>query len=306
VEHQSGNDFTPLECAGGKPAGADEVDELQRTREALQRTREQLVQTEKMASIGQLAAGVAHEINNPVGYLHSNLGTLAQYFGDMLSVVDSLEDALAGLADPACKAAVEARKRAVDFDFLREDIPKLLDESQEGMRRVRRIVQDLKDFARAGENEDWQWQDLRQGLRITLNIVNNELKYKGEVHQDLAEIPHIRCLPGQINQVFMNLLVNAAHAIEGQGVVRVRAWQEGDWVWISVSDSGRGISPEHLGRIFEPFFTTKPVGVGTGLGLSISHDIVKKHGGRIEVDSQVGVGTTFRVGLPVAGPDADQ
>jgi len=279
------------------------ANELQQAYEALQRTQEQLVQSEKMASIGQLAAGVAHEINNPIGYLHSNLGTLGQYVQDVLAVVETYENALGAITDPAQIAAVEKKKKETDFDFLLDDIPKLLAESQEGIQRVRKIVQDLKDFAHAGNNEDWQWLDLRHSLQRTLNIVHNELKYKAEVRLTFEDIPEIRCLPGQLNQVFMNLLVNAGHAIEKAGEVRLWVWQEDAWVWVEIADTGCGMPQEVIGRIFEPFFTTKPVGKGTGLGLSISYGIVQKHGGRIEVESQLGKGTTFRVGLPVAGPD---
>jgi signal transduction histidine kinase len=276
--------------------------ELRETCIALRRAQEQLTHAEKMASIGQLAAGVAHEINNPIGYLHSNLGTLGQYVGDVLAVVAAFEQVVEGAVDPACRAGLEQAKQDTDFAFLLEDIPKLLEESQEGIRRVRKIVQDLKDFAHAGENEDWQWQDVRHNLNRTLNIVHNELKYKAEVRLDFEDIPEIHCLPGQLNQVFMNLLVNAAQAIETRGMVRVRTWLEGEWVWVAISDTGCGIPAEVRDRIFDPFFTTKPVGKGTGLGLSISYGIVRKHGGRIEVESEVGQGTTFRIGLPVEGP----
>jgi two-component system, NtrC family, sensor kinase len=275
---------------------------LQQAFEELKRTQEQLVQSEKMASIGQLAAGVAHEINNPIGYLHSNLGTLGQYVEDVYRVVAAYEAALSALTDPHSRAAIEQAKKAADFQFVLEDIPKLLAESLEGIQRVRKIVQDLKDFAHAGESEDWQWVDLRHSLSRTLNIVHNELKYKAEVLQSYDDIPEIRCLPGQLNQVFMNLLVNAAHAIDTKGQVRVNIRQKNESVLVEISDTGCGIPPEVIGRIFEPFFTTKPVGKGTGLGLSISYGIVKKHGGRIELDSEVGRGTTFRIVLPVNGP----
>ena len=279
---------------------------LRQAFDELKRTQEQLVNAEKMASIGQLTAGVAHEINNPVGYLHSNLNTLVQYVGDVLRVVTSYEAALPAITDPAVKASIEQIKTETDFAFLLEDIPKLLSESQEGTQRVRKIVQDLKDFAHAGNNEEWQWVDLRNSLERTLNIVHNELKYKATVACSYDDLPEIRCLPGQLNQVFVNLLVNAGHAIEANGQVGVSARQVGEQVWVEISDTGCGMAPEVVGRIFEPFFTTKPVGKGTGLGLSISYGIVKKHGGHIEVDSEVGRGTTFRIVLPVSGPDEGQ
>lgn len=280
--------------------------ELRQAFDELKRAQEQLVQSEKMASIGQLAAGVAHEINNPIGYLNSNLGTLGQYLDDTRRVVESYEAALPDVADPAKKSAIEQVKKDTDFQFVLEDIPKLLAESQEGIRRVRKIVQDLKDFAHTDDNEDWQWVDLRHSLARTLNIVHNELKYKAEIVQSFEDIPEIRCLPGQLNQVFMNLLVNAAHAIDEHGQVRIATRQQDEHILVEISDTGCGMPPEVVGRIFEPFFTTKPVGKGTGLGLSISYGIVKKHGGRIEVDSTVGQGTTFRIVLPIAGPDEEK
>ena len=276
---------------------------LRQAFDELKRTQDQLVNSEKMASIGQLTAGVAHEINNPVGYLHSNLSTLAQYVKDVLRMVVAYEAALPAIADSNVRDAIERTKKETDFAFLLEDIPKLLSESQEGTQRVRKIVQDLKDFAHAGNNEEWQWVDLRNSLERTLNIVHNELKYKATVECSYDDLPEICCLPGQLNQVFMNLLVNAGQAIEANGQVRVNARQVGEQVWVEISDSGCGMPPEVVGRIFEPFFTTKPAGKGTGLGLSISYGIVKKHGGHIEVDSEVGRGTIFRIVLPVSGPD---
>lgn len=269
----------------------------------LKQTQDQLVNSEKMASIGQLTAGVAHEINNPVGYLNSNLTTLAHYVGDLLRMVASYESAMSTVVDAGVLAQVEQTRRETDLAFLLDDIPKLVSESREGTQRVRKIVQDLKDFAHAGNNEEWQWIDLRNSLERTLNIVHNELKYKAEVQQSYEAVPEIRCLPGQLNQVFMNLLVNAGHAIQDSGQVRVATQLRADQVWIDISDTGCGMSPDVMAHIFEPFYTTKAVGKGTGLGLSISYGIVKKHGGTIEVESEPGQGTTFRIKLPVAGPN---
>ena len=183
----------------------------------------------------------------------------------------------------------------------------LVGESSEGISRVAKIVQDLKDFSRVGSHEEWCWADLHEGLDSTINIVNNEIKYKAQLVREYGDIPRIDCLPSQLNQVFMNMLVNAAHAIETQGTITVRTGVEGDDnVQIEIRDTGRGIAPEHLSRIFDPFFTTKPIGKGTGLGLSLSYGIVQKHGGRIDVESEPGRGTAFRVTLPVrqraAGP----
>jgi signal transduction histidine kinase len=264
----------------------------------LGQAQEQLVQSDKMASIGQLAAGVAHEINNPIGYVHSNIGTLEKYIDELFAALDAL---IAARQMP--QAELERIQSQFDLPFLREDIPALLRESKEGIRRVRKIVQDLKDFSHVDNSSEWQWTNLHDGLESTLNIVNNEIKYKAEVVREFGDIPAIECLPGQINQVFMNLLVNAAHAIKEQGEGRsgritVRTGCDDEHVWIEVEDNGCGIPAENLQRIFHPFFTTKPVGKGTGLGLSLSYNIVQKHGGNIDVKSEVGHGSIFRVTLP--------
>ncbi len=265
----------------------------------------QLLQSEKMASIGQLAAGVAHEINNPIGYVYSNLGTLQKYLQQMFGVLAAYESAEGALA-PEALEALRALKREADLEFLREDVGSLMAESREGITRVKKIVQDLKDFSHVGAQEEWQWADLHKGLDSTLNIVNNEIKYKAQVVKRYGELPEVRCLPSQLNQVFMNLLVNAAHAIEQQGEIRLSSGVSGEEVWVEVADTGKGIAPEHLGRIFDPFFTTKAVGQGTGLGLSLSYGIVRKHHGRIEVESEPGKGATFRVWLPVNHVDTSK
>jgi len=251
-----------------------------------------------MAAIGQLAAGVAHEINNPIGFVNSNIGTLKGYVGKLLALVDAYER---GVKEPPPEAA--AARRDADLDYLRQDIGDLLRESEEGLSRVKKIVQDLKEFSHVDEAE-WQESDLNEGMESTLNVVWNELRYKAEVKREYGSLPPVRCLAAQVNQVFMNLLVNAAQAIEEHGTITVRSGAEGDWAWMEVADSGRGMTPEVQRRIFEPFYTTKPVGKGTGLGLSLSYDIVvKKHGGRFDVTSAPGAGTTFRVWLPLAGEE---
>ncbi|QDF95115.1 diguanylate cyclase [Azoarcus sp. DD4] len=280
--------------------------ELTELNRRLQEAQAQLLQSEKLASIGQLAAGVAHEINNPIGYVQSNLGTLSRYLDDMREVIAAFDTAAAQLPSehPAAQALARVRQ-ARDFDFIIDDLPDLLRQSCEGVDRVGRIVADLKDFSRLDGSQEWQSADLHHGLDSTLNIVNNEIKYRAEVVRDYGTLPEVECLPSQLNQVFLNLLVNAAHAMppERMGRILLRSGHEpgpeGGQVWISVGDDGCGIPPENLGRIFDPFFTTKPVGKGTGLGLSLSYGIVQRHNGRIEVDSTPGRGTTFRVVLPV-------
>jgi two-component system NtrC family sensor kinase len=280
--------------------------ELTELNARLSMAQEQLVQSEKLASIGQLAAGVAHEINNPIGYIFSNFGTLQTYLDQLFEMLAAYQDAEPGLGPAA--AALRAKREALGLDFLREDIPVLMSESKEGIVRVRHIVQDLKDFSRVDANQEWVWANLHTGIDSTLNIVSNEVKYKADVVKDYADIPDIECLPSQINQVVMNLVVNAAHAIgDKRGKITVRTGGDREQVWIEVADSGSGIAPEHLNRIFDPFFTTKAVGKGTGLGLSLAYGIVQKHRGRIEVDSELGRGTTFRIVLPVRHSEtADQ
>nr|WP_198983482.1 ATP-binding protein [Herbaspirillum sp. ASV7] len=281
-------------------------DELQRQGEEqrkliaqLKMAQAQLMQSEKLASIGQLAAGVAHEINNPIGFVSANLNTLGNYVATLLEGI-KLYQCILGGALPRDMADGEVRsfEQRADLAYLSEDVTDLLGESNEGLQRVRNIVQSLKDFSRTGES-NWQMADLHQGLDSTLNIANNELKYKVSVVKHYGELPMVKCLASELNQVFMNLLVNAAQAISDKGIVTIRTGRIGDKVSISISDTGHGIKPENLNRIFEPFFTTKPVGSGTGLGLSLSYGIIKKHGGHIHVHSETGQGTTFTIELPI-------
>jgi signal transduction histidine kinase len=273
------------------------IAELSALNQKLEQTQGQLLQSEKMASIGQLAAGVAHEINNPVGYVSSNLGTLQRYVEDLLRLLGAYE-----CVEPALPAAalapVQALKQELDLGFLLEDTQNLVRESLEGVGRVRKIVQDLKEFSHV-DRAEWQLADLHVGIDSTLNIVHNEVKYRAEVVKAYAALPPVECIPSQLNQVFMNLLVNAAQAMENRGQITIRTGQRGEQVFVEIADTGKGIAPEHLNRVFEPFFTTKPVGKGTGLGLSLAYNIVKTHHGRIEVESAVDKGTTVRVWVPV-------
>jgi hemerythrin-like metal-binding protein len=253
----------------------------------------QLLQSEKMASIGQLAAGVAHEINNPIGFVNSNLGALKRYVEQILPLAEL------GATTPAGQAI----KQGIDFDYLKTDLGDLLHETQDGLGRVQKIVANLKDFSRVDEVE-WQHADLLAGLETTINVASHELKYKADLVRECAPLPEVRCVPAQINQVFLNLLVNAAQAIDGHGTITLRSQAEGPWVWIEVADSGCGMDETTQRRMFEPFFTTKPVGTGTGLGMSLTYDIIKKHGGRIDVSSSLGKGSVIRLWLPIAGPAA--
>ncbi len=287
-------------------AMAANLDAQRSLNKRLEEAHNQLLQSEKMASIGQLAAGVAHELNNPIGFVRSNLSTLDNYISDLMSILEAYESAAsAGEAPALTQQTVVRLKEACDFDFIRQDIGPLMLESRDGLMRVRKIVQDLKSFSHVSEQE-WSWADLHAGLDTTLNIVRNELKYKCTIVKDYGELPEVYCIISQLNQVFMNLLVNAGQAIESQGTVTIRTARCGhDEVMVEISDTGKGIAPEHLTRIFDPFFTTKPVGSGTGLGLSLSYGIVQRHHGRIEVDSTPGQGACFRVILPVNAAAAD-
>ena len=274
--------------------------ELKKLNARLAQVQTQLMQSEKMASIGMLAAGVAHEINNPIGYIRSNLGALDNYIGKFIDVLDAYEKVERSMPDRSeLFAGTEELKGRVELAYIRQDVMALLHESHEGVDRVTKIVQDLKDFSRIETEEQWMPENIHHGIDSTLNVIWNELKYKCEVVKEYGELPDIDCLPSQLNQVFMNLLVNAAQAIEARGTITIRTGQEGERVWVAVSDTGQGIPPENIPHLFDPFFTTKPVGKGTGLGLSVSYNIVEKHHGRIEVQSEVGNGTTFRVWLPI-------
>jgi two-component system NtrC family sensor kinase len=273
-------------------------EELGEAYDKLKTTHRQLVQQEKMASIGQLAAGVAHEINNPMGFISSNLETLGKYAERLRQFITVQDEVLKGVSDPEAKEKlVEARKR-LKIDYLLDDIPALVAESNDGAVRVRTIVQNLKGFSRT-DLKEMESANLNECLERAISIAWNELKYKVTLEKDFGELPTVNCYPQQLGQVFLNFLVNAAHAIEQQGVVRVTTRAEEGYVTIAVSDTGCGIAEENMDRIFEPFFTTKETGTGTGLGLAISYEIVQQHSGTIDVESEVGKGTTFTVHLPI-------
>ena len=273
--------------------------ELKSAFEELKATQSQFVQHEKMASIGQLAAGVAHEINNPIGFVTSNLGTLQKYTARMAEFVKSQDELFPPEAGDDRAISLGKLRKQLKIGVILEDLPSLIAESLDGVERVRKIVQNLKSFSRIDQS-DHSLADINQCLDDTLNIIWNELKYKCTVTKNYGDLPQTKCYPQQLNQVFMNLLVNAAHAMETQGEIVITTKASEAEITVAIADNGAGIPPEHLNRIFEPFFTTKDVGKGTGLGLSIVYDIVtKKHGGKIEVTSEVGKGTTFVVTLPI-------
>ncbi len=269
-----------------------------------------LIQSEKMASVGQLAAGIAHEINNPVGFISSNLNRLAEYSEELQRVcrrwTEIAEEVAAGRMPPgeAWETFRQARMQA-DLEYVLGDIQDIVAECREGTERIRNIVTDLKTFSHPGDG-DFQYTDINASLESTLNIARNELKYHCEVVRDFGELPAVLCRPQRLNQVFLNLIVNAAQAIPKSGTVTVRTRAEGDRVTVEVTDTGTGIPEEKLLRIFDPFFTTKPAGEGTGLGLHLAATIVRDHGGEIQVESRVGEGSTFRVVLPVVPPGAPE
>ncbi|TXT36218.1 MAG: hemerythrin-like metal-binding domain-containing protein [Comamonadaceae bacterium] len=275
----------------------ERTSDLEATVAQLKQTQNQLMQSEKMAAVGQLAAGVAHEINNPVGFVTSNMGALSGYIDQLFGLIRTYQTAMVDLPPEQRKVVDEASKK-IDLDYLSEDIPSLLKETREGLARVKRIVSDLRDFSHSDDGQ-WAQADLNQVIESALNVAANEIKYKARVVKELASLPLVNCIAAQINQVLVNMMVNAAQAIGSQGVITVRSGVKDDQVWLEVSDTGCGMSEEVQKRIFEPFYTTKPVGKGTGLGLSITWEIIQRHQGEVTVHSEPGQGTTFHITLPI-------
>ena len=262
-----------------------------------------LIQSEKLASLGQLAAGVAHEVNNPLAYVTNNVTVLQ---GDMRSAMELLEvyRGARGHLPPEVAEAARRQEEEIDLDYISENYRRHFEMSLEGLKRVRDIVLNLRDFARLDEAEVKE-ADINAAISSTVEIIRHEMKKKGiRFETDFGDLPPVLCHPGKINQVLLNLLINAVHACEPGGAVRVRtrAAASGGGVVIEVRDDGAGIAPENLPRIFDPFFTTKPVGQGSGLGLSVSYGIIRDHGGSIEAESETGKGATFRVRLPLRPP----
>lgn len=275
------------------------VRELTNANTKRQQAQDQLLQAERLASIGFLAAGVAHEINNPLGYVNSNLHTLADYTNALLRIVEAYEQAALTADIPSEPfARVIALQSELDLDFIKDDVGPMLSESKEGIAKVKQIVQALKDFSGVDAMSASKEADIGQAIETTMSLLANQLRHC-DVRNELGELPHVACVPAELRRVFMSLLLNAAQAIETQGVVSIRGGCEGDEVWVEIADSGKGIPPDVLPHIFDPFFTTKPLGKGAGLGLSIAHGLVKLHRGRIEVASELGHGARFTVYLPV-------
>lgn len=278
-----------------KKAAAVERGELEKQ---LKQSRELVLHREKMASLGQLAAGIAHEINNPIGFIKSNLNTLSKHLG---RISEFLEQQRRLVAEHPLGQELDQLQENCRLDYLLEDSLDIIRESQEGIGRAGSIITGLKSFARNDADTE-QLEDLNECLEAAINLVWNEIKYKTRLEKELDEnLPRTRCHQQKLEQVFINLLVNAAQAIDsdGTGRIRVRSWTASEQLYMAVEDNGCGIAQEHLSRIFEPFFTTKEVGQGTGLGMSISYEIVRSHGGEMTVDSRLGEGTTVTVALPI-------
>jgi signal transduction histidine kinase len=272
----------------------------------LRETQAALLQTEQLASLGRLAAGVAHEINNPISYIVNNLAVLRRDVQSAFVVLDKYARARAVLSQVAPELAAETARLEEDMDlpYLRENMGRIFDSSAEGLQRIRAIVQNLRDFARLDEAE-YKEVDLNAALKSTCSAFGHQLGEKAlRLETDLRDLPPVACHPGKINQVFQNILLNAIQASPHEGLIAVRTYPDRqDSVLVEIEDHGEGISPEHLGHIFEPFFTTKPVGAGAGLGLSVSYGIIRDHGGSLEAVSSLGRGSLLRIRLPLRPPE---
>ncbi len=271
---------------------------LRDARERMQKTQVQLIQSEKMASLGQLTAGIAHEINNPVNFVSANVGPLRRDIAEVFSVLEKYDETVAAQHVQEKFQAVEKLKQELDLPYLKGEINDLLDGVQDGALRTSEIVKGLRNFTRLDEDER-KPADINQGIESALLMLKHQLKNRVEVIKEFGKLPPVMCYPGKLNQVFLNLLANAVQAIAGKGQIFIKTFSDGEIVTISIRDTGAGMTPEVRKHIFEPFFTTKPVGEGTGLGLPITYGIIEAHDGNIEVYSEPGMGTEFVITLPV-------
>ncbi len=276
--------------------------ELEKTLQNLKQMQGTVVQSEKMASIGQLTAGIAHEINNPLAFVSSNINRLKEYFEDTILLLNKWIE-LGHKIKTENKwiqdlSTIEEFSEEIDLNFILEDFDSMLKSINEGTQRIKKIVEGLRGFAHISD-ASFAAASINQAIDDTLTIVWNELKYKAEIKKEFDDLPEIICNIGEIKQVLVNLLVNAAHSIKEKGLISISTKTAGEWVFINIRDTGSGISNENLKRIFDPFFTTKKIGKGTGLGLWVSSSIIEKHGGLLSVNSEVGVGSTFTIKLPI-------
>ncbi|MGH7341172.1 MAG: sensor histidine kinase, partial [Candidatus Rokuibacteriota bacterium] len=272
-------------------------DELQAAYRELQATQVQLIQREKMASVGQLVAGVAHELNNPIGFVYSNVGTLDDFVRRLRGMLETYRGAEIAERD---RARVEERWQALKVDYALKYLDSMTQGIKEGAERARKIVRDLRVFARS-QDDVWQSVDLHEEIESSLTLLNHLLKDRVTVERLLGDLPPVECIRSQIDQVFLNLLANAAQSIQGPGTIAIETRVQDGMAVVRIADTGPGIAADVIGRIFDPFFTTKPVGEGTGLGLSISYEILKKHGGDIRAENRGDRdGAVFTVRLPIA------
>jgi signal transduction histidine kinase len=281
------------------------LQELQRSNNDLKQMQAQLFQSEKLAAIGQLAAGVAHEINNPVGFISNNIEILKEYIMAYKKITQTTGDLKRSIEDQDLEKArsiiegLTKLEEECNIEFIKNDVDGLIDKSRIGIERIKKIVLDLRVFARQDSEDAREIIKIEEVIEGILGIVHSELKYKAEVIKEYTNTTSVKCNQQRMGQVFINLFINAAQAIKERGKIIIRTYQEDRWVCVDISDTGQGIPQENLKKIFDPFFTTKPVGKGTGLGLSVCHEIIAKHQGEIVVRSKVGEGTTFTVKLPI-------
>ncbi len=254
----------------------------------------QLFQTAKLASIGELTAGIAHELNNPLGYIDSNLGNLQKFVGRIVALVEAYSHVQ---LPPETAEEFRRLKEEIKYEYIRGRAEEMIERSRVGAERMKKIIVDLKTFSRREDSQNSE-ADINEAIETTLSLLKNEYKYNIEIIRDYGDLPLVICNISKLNQVFMNLMINACHAIEGEGEIRIKTAMESNGVRIDISDTGKGMPEELLQRIFEPFFTTKPVGKGTGLGLSISRRIISEHNGELSVRSAEGEGTTFTIKIP--------
>lgn len=276
------------------------LEELHRANQEIKRTQSHLVQSAKMISLGQIVAGVAHELNNPIGFIHSNINHLGNYLDRFKKLVSAYRDLRTQLPENV-RAQMAKTEADLEIDYILKDTEDLIRSVVDGANRTKDIVLGLRTFSRMDESV-FKPENIHDGIRTTLKLLSAELKNKITLHEDYGELPLIECNLSQLNQVFMNLLTNAAHAIEGRGDIWIRTRLTGDQVKLEIEDTGSGIPAAIVEKIFDPFFTTKKVGQGTGLGLSIAYGLIEKHHGTIQVKSQVGKGTRFTITLPICQP----
>jgi signal transduction histidine kinase len=291
--------FNPKELAARILAGKRTI-ELQ---DKYEKATVQLLHSEKMAAVGQLSAGIAHEINNPTGFVKSNLETMQGYLKDLIQAGKKLTSVLeinlnGKIPEKNHLEEIKAFLNQIDIDFLFQDIPDLLKDCIDGTNRIGKIVTDMKNFAHPGSDTS-KLADINQCIESTLNVIWNDIKYKASVIKNYGTLPEINCFPQKLNQVFMNVLLNASQAIEEKGKISIKTYLKNQSIVIEITDNGHGITPENLPKIFDPFFTTKPIGKGTGLGLNVAYNIIKMHNGTINAKSKPGKGTLFLITLPI-------